>query len=63
MPIHFFYLIYAVLAETVGTTALQTSQQFTRPLPPVVVVIAYAAAFYLLSLTLTVMPVGLVYAI
>lgn len=32
MPIHFFYLIYAALAETVGTTALQTSQQFTRPL-------------------------------
>jgi small multidrug resistance pump len=63
MPIHFFYLIYAALAETVGTTALQTSQQFTRPLQPIVVVIAYAAAFYLLSLTLTVTPVGLVYAI
>jgi len=63
MPIHFFYLILAVLAETLGTTALQMSQQFTRPIPSVVVVIAYAVAFYLLSLTLTEMPVGLVYAI
>lgn len=63
MPAHFVYLILAVLAETVGTTALQASQQFTRPLPSVVVVIAYGAAFYLLSLTLSVMPVGLVYAI
>ncbi len=63
MPTHFVYLILAVLAETIGTTALQASQQFTKPLPSIVVVIAYAAAFYLLSLTLSVMPVGLVYAI
>lgn len=63
MPIHFVYLILAVLAETVGTTALQASQQFTKPLPALVVVIAYGSAFYLLSLTLLVMPVGLVYAI
>lgn len=63
MPVHYFYLIFAVLAETVGTTALQASLQFTRPVPSIVVVVAYGAAFYLLSLTLTVMPVGLVYAI
>lgn len=63
MPIHLVYLILAVLAETIGTTALQASQQFTRLAPSVVVVVAYGAAFYLLSLTLTVMPVGLVYAI
>ncbi|SMX25321.1 SMR family transporter [Boseongicola aestuarii] len=63
MPIHFVYLILAVLAESIGTTALQASQQFTRPVPSVVVVAAYGAAFYLLSLTLVVMPVGLVYAI
>jgi small multidrug resistance pump len=63
VPIHFVYLILAVLAETIGTTALQASQQFTRPVPSMVVVAAYGAAFYLLSLTLVVMPVGLVYAI
>ena len=63
MPVHFLFLIFAVLAETVGTTALQASQQFTRPVPLVIVVVAYGVAFYLLSLTLSVMPVGLVYAI
>jgi small multidrug resistance pump len=63
MPVHYIYLILAVLAETIGTTALQASHQFTRPGPSIVVVIGYAAAFYLLSLTLSVMPVGLVYAI
>ncbi|MGI9395289.1 MAG: SMR family transporter [Boseongicola sp.] len=63
MPAHYIYLILAVLAETIGTTALQASHQFTRLGPSIVVVIGYAAAFYLLSLALSVMPVGLVYAI
>lgn len=63
MPKHVVLLILAVLAETVGTTALQASQQFSRLLPSVIVVVAYALAFYLLSLTLKVMPVGIMYAI
>ncbi|MGI9389864.1 MAG: SMR family transporter [Boseongicola sp.] len=63
MPAHYMHLILAVLAETIGTTALQASHQFTRVGPSIIVVIAYAAAFYLLSLALSVMPVGLVYAI
>ena len=56
-------LFLAVLAETIGTTALQASQQFTRPLPSVIVVVAYAAAFYLLALTLRNVPVGVAYAL
>ena len=63
MPAHYIYLILAVFAETIGTTALQASQQFTRIGPSVLVVVAYAISFYLLSMTLKVMPVGLVYAI
>lgn len=60
---HIVFLIAAILAETIGTTALQASQQFTRLAPSVVVVVAYAVSFYLLSLTLKVLPVGVVYAI
>jgi len=59
----YFYLILAILAETIGTTALQASQQFTRPLPSVIVVIAYAIGFYLLALVLRTIPVGIAYAI
>ncbi len=57
------YLLLAIVAETIGTTALQASQQFTRLGPSAVVVVAYGAAFYLLALTLRTMPVGIVYAI
>ncbi|MCG7622748.1 MULTISPECIES: DMT family transporter [unclassified Epibacterium] len=60
---HYLYLMAAVLAETIGTTALQASQQFTRLLPSVIVVVAYGASFFLMSLTLKFMPVGIVYAI
>ncbi|MCY4333901.1 MAG: SMR family transporter [Litoreibacter sp.] len=63
MPKHFIYLIAAVIAETIGTTALQASQQFTRLWPSVLVVVAYAISFYLLALTLKYMPVGLMYAL
>ena len=63
MPLTYLYLILAVAAETVGTTALQASQQFTRLGPSVLVVVSYATAFYLLSLTLRTMPVGVVYAL
>lgn len=63
MPLHYIYLILAVLCETIGTTALQASQQFTRLVPSVIVVLAYGSAFYLMALTLRFMPVGIVYAI
>ena len=63
MPLHYVYLIIAVAAETIGTSALQASQQFSRLGPSIVVVISYGLAFYLLSLTLRTLPVGIMYAI
>ncbi len=63
MPLHYVYLIFAVIAETIATTALQASQQFTRLGPSVVVIVGYGIGFYLLSLTLKFMPVGVMYAI
>lgn len=60
---HYMYLFLAVMAETIGTSALQASQQFTRLWPSVLVVVAYAVSFYLLSLTLRYMPVGIMYAL
>ena len=59
----YVYLILAILAETIGTTALQASQQFTRLGPSLLAVGSYAVAFFFLGLTLKYMPVGIVYAI
>ncbi|RBW55931.1 multidrug efflux SMR transporter [Ruegeria sp. A3M17] len=63
MPKAYLILLLAVFAETIGTTALQASQQFSRFWPSVLVIVGYGIAFYLLGLTLKYMPVGIVYAI
>jgi len=57
------FLIVAIVAEVVGTTALKASDGFTRLLPSALVVCSYGVAFYFLSLTLRTMPVGIAYAI
>lgn len=59
----YLYLAIAIVAEVVGTTALKASEQFTKPLPTLVVVIGYGVAFYTLTLVLRTMPVGIAYAI
>ncbi len=60
---HYLWLLIAIIAETIGTTALQASQQFTRLWPSVAVVVFYLISFYCMALALKVMPVGIVYAI
>ncbi len=63
MHLAYVYLVIAILTETIGTTALQASQQFTRLWPSILVVLAYGASFWFMALALKFMPVGLVYAI
>ena len=53
----------AIAAEVVATSALKSSESFTRPLPSLLVVVGYSIAFYLLSLVLKAIPVGVAYAI
>ncbi|MBZ9559203.1 MULTISPECIES: SMR family transporter [Modicisalibacter] len=59
----YVYLFMAIVAEVIGTSALKASQQFTRLWPSVGVVVGYALAFYLLTLVLRTLPVGIAYAI
>ena len=59
---HYAILLAAVIAETIGTTALYASQQFTRLWPSLLVVASYSISFYLLSMTLKWFPVGIMYA-
>jgi small multidrug resistance pump len=57
------YLGTAIVAEVIATTALKSSEGFTRLVPALVVVAGYGVAFYLLSLTLRSIPVGIAYAL
>ncbi|WP_439817227.1 DMT family transporter [Zavarzinia sp. CC-PAN008] len=56
-------LMLAIVLEVIGTSALQASQQFTRIWPVLLMAVCYAGAFYLMSIAMRAMPVGIVYAI
>ena len=58
-----FLLAVAIVSEVIATLALKSSNGFRRFWPSVVVVCCYSLALYLLSRTLDVLPVGVVYAI
>ncbi len=59
----YLYLLVAIASEVVATSALKASDGFTVLVPSFVTLAGYAVAFYLLSLTLRTIPVGIVYAI
>ena len=56
-------LLIAIACEITGTTALRISQGFTRLVPAVWVVVSYFISFYLYSLVLKHIPMGIAYAI
>lgn len=62
-PLTWAALLGAIGLEVVGTTLLQQSQQFSRPWPTAGMAVCYGLAFYLLSVALKQMPVGIAYAI
>jgi len=45
-------LSIAIVAEVIATTAMKSSDNFTRLVPSVIVVVGYVVAFYFLSITL-----------
>ena len=63
MPRAYLFLVVAVMAEVIATTALARSDGFTRLWPSVITTVGYATAFWLLTVPLQVMPTGIVYAI
>jgi small multidrug resistance pump len=59
----YLYFAAAIVSEVVATSALKASQQFTRFIPSLIVVLGYCISFYLVTLVLKTIPVGITYAI
>ncbi|HSF09481.1 MAG TPA: SMR family transporter [Nitrospirales bacterium] len=59
----YLYLFLAIVAEVIATSSLKAAEGFTKLGPSLLVVIGYFAAFFLLSLVLRSMTVGIAYAI
>ena len=59
----FLYLLIAIVAEVIATSALKASDSFTRLIPSLVTAVGYGVAFYCLSHSMKTVPVGVGYAI
>lgn len=59
----YLYLALAIIAEVIGTSLLKSTNEFTKVVPSIIVVISYLLSFYFLTLTLRSVPVGIAYAI
>lgn len=59
----YVFLIIAIVFEIIATSALKASEQFSKLMPSVLVVLGYGGAFYFLSIVLKKMQVGVAYAI
>ncbi len=60
---HWLAITIAIIFEVMATTALKASNEFTRLLPSVLVIVGYLTAFYFMTLSMRVLPVGIMYAI
>lgn len=59
----YLYLGIAIIVEVVATTALKASDSFTRLWPSLLTIAGYGVSFYLLSMSLRVLPTGIAYAV
>lgn len=59
----YLYLAIAIVAEVAATTSLKASQEFTKLLPSLIVIVGYGIAFYFMTLVLRYIPIGITYAL
>jgi small multidrug resistance pump len=58
----YVFLFGAIILEVCGTMLLPFTENFTKPMPSVGLVVFYTASFYLMTFTLGQIPLGVVYA-
>lgn len=56
-------LVFAIISEVIATTSLKFSDGFTKLVPSAIVVLGYGLSFYLLSISLKLIPLGVAYAL
>ena len=58
----YFSLFLAIALEVLGTMLLPTSQNFSKPLPTLILLASYGASFYFLGLASQKLPLAVIYA-
>ena len=61
--LRYILLLLAIVFETIATSFLKQSEQFSKLWPTVMTIVCYGTSFYFLSIVLKTMPIGIAYAI
>ena len=56
-------LLLAIGSEVIGTSCLKLSEGFSKPIPTLVVLVAYSTSMLLLSRVVQTIPLGITYAL
>ena len=59
----YLYLALAIAAEVAGTSLLKATEEFTKLVPTTFLIIFYAMSFWLMTLALRDLTLGVVYAV
>ena len=58
----YIVLFLAIIFEVIGTMLLPAAQNFSKPLPTLVLLFSYGASFYFLAIVTQKLPLSIVYA-
>ena len=59
----YLYLALAIAAEVAGTSLLKATEEYTKLVPTTFLIIFYAMSYWLMTLALRDLPLGVVYAV
>jgi small multidrug resistance pump len=60
--INWFFLIMAIISESIATNSLKASNGFTNLVPSIIALVGYGSVLFFLSLAIRTIPVGVAYA-
>ncbi|WP_455823720.1 DMT family transporter [Pseudomonas graminis] len=63
MNVAYLYLAIAICSEVVATVSMKAVKGLNTPIPLLLMIVGYAIAFWMLTLVVRTVPVGIAYAV
>lgn len=63
MNVAYYYLAVAICSEVIATVSMKAIKGFSTPIPLLLVIVGYSVAFWMLTLVVRTVPVGVAYAV
>lgn len=63
MNVAYYYLAIAICSEVIATVSMKAIKGFSTPIPLLLVIVGYSVAFWMLTLVVRTVPVGVAYAV